>query len=245
MSSESDDAMKELQKFFPKGAYQISEYLRKANSEQKVLKLWREAQLVKFIASLILNTDELRRGFAEKRITKIAWAARNLLELSIWIDYCNLSEAHAKRFRDDSARDVIGFSKAMQSIHVEGYGKRDKELDDAMQAAVRLAEKALDVTGLDDDFKRVSEAANELGCGRIFSSLNKLFSKFAHPTALALNSATAKGIEADDVLREMFFIDGVDAAIRPLTMIRLFILHHFPLPGISPKADSQKANWAR
>jgi hypothetical protein len=58
-------------------------------------------------------------------------------------------------------------------------------LDDAMQATVRLAEKALDVAGLGDDFKRVSEAPNELGCGRIFSSLNKLFSKFANPTALA------------------------------------------------------------
>jgi hypothetical protein len=103
---------------------------------------------------------------------------------------------------------------------------------------VSLAEKALDVTGLNDDFKRVSEAAVEVGQGKNFSSLNKLFSKFAHPTALALNSVAVEGIEADDPLRDMFFIDGVDAAVRPLTMIRSFILQRFPLPGVSPKAAS-------
>jgi hypothetical protein len=168
----------------------------------------------------------------EKRITKVAWAARNLLELSIWVDYCNLSNAHAKRFRDDSARDLIGFSKAIQSIYVEGYGTPAQDLDDAMRRLVAFAEKTFNVAGLDDDFERVSDAAEEVGRRTTFSSLNKLFSKFAHPTALSLNSVTPEGVEADDAMREMFFVDGVDAAISPLTQIRAFIMQRFPLPGI-------------
>jgi hypothetical protein len=225
-----DEGMKELRNFYPDRAYHLSEYLRKANAEMNVLEAWREAQLVKFIASLILNADELITGFTQKRIAKLAWAARNLLELSIWVEYCNSSPSHAKQFRDDSARDLIGLSKAIQSIHVGAYGIPAEDLDSTMKKLVVFAESAFNVTDLDEDFKRVSDAAAELGRKSIFSSLNKLFSKFAHPTALSLNSVTAEGIEADNDLREMFFLDGADAAILPLVNIRSFVLQHFPLP---------------
>jgi hypothetical protein len=57
------------------------------------------------------------------------------------------------------------------------------------------------VLELDDEFKRVSEAAQEVG-RPTFPSANKLLSKFAHPTALAIH--TVASVEADEGYRLCF-----------------------------------------
>jgi len=63
---------------------------------------------------VIQSAMDLEPAYLRRRIPALAWAIRNLLELSIWIDYCNLSEQHAKRFSDDRLRDLRGLSKAVQ-----------------------------------------------------------------------------------------------------------------------------------
>ena len=175
MSKESDEGMGALRKFFPERAYHLSEYLRKANAEKNILEDWREAQIVKFIASLILNTDELVGGFVQERISRLAWAARNLLELSVWIEYCNLSVGHAKQFRDDSARDLIGFSKAIQSIHTDFHGAPAQDLDSAMNRLIVFAENTFNVSDLNDDFKRVRCGSGTRKTTEIFGTEQIIF----------------------------------------------------------------------
>jgi hypothetical protein len=84
---------------------------------------WREQQMVKFILLLTYNVDELLHGFNQKRIWKLAWSARNLLELAIWVEYCNFSPANARQFRDDSARDLLGTAASIQKQFELGVGK--------------------------------------------------------------------------------------------------------------------------
>jgi len=219
-------AIEFLREFFPVRALYLGEKLTEANEVGKAMAGWREKQLFKFIGLLTQNADDLERAYREKRITKLAWAARNILELSIWIDYCNRSDVQAKQLRDDSARDLLGFAKAIQAIYIEGQGSPDLGLKKTEQDLISFAQNVFGVTGLDDDFKRVSEAAKDVGRENNFRQLNKLFSKFAHPTAISLNAVVA--VEADAGIRTMFLNDGVELATDALTTIREVIVGSFP-----------------
>ena len=230
MSENSENAIRALKECFPARADFLIGHLRDWNRSAKRIPEWREEQLIKFLLFGGMNADELERGYREKRITKIAWAARNLLELTVWVDYCNLSEAHAKRLRDDLARDLLGFSGVIQLIYAEAQGSPAKDLDEAMAGITRAAEHHFDVVGIDGNFKKIVEAAEETGQRNKFVALNKMFSKYAHPTALAMNSVLEGVIAADQGIREMFLGDGVDAAIGIFVKIRDFVVQRFPVP---------------
>lgn len=227
MGKDTRDALTVLHEFYPARAEQLADVLAEINGDEGVLENWREQQIIKFIKALTLNAEWLERAYQEKQIMPLAWAARNLLELSVWIEYCNLSEAHATRFRDDAARDLLGFSKAIQGLHVDNHGAEHPGLKNTLQDLGVFAQDVLGVSSLDEDFRRVSEAAKETGHFAMFVKVNKIFSKFAHPTSLAMNSVNA--IEIDSAMRQMFFNDGVSVATKALTNVRTFMLKHFPL----------------
>jgi hypothetical protein len=189
-------AIAQLHEFFPLRAVHLGNTLVEWNERDKALEKWREQQIFKFIGLLTQNAQDLELGFNEKRITKLAWAARNLLELSIWIDYCNFSDANATEFRNDSTRDLLGFSKAVQQLQIQEEGMPDPGLEASQAGLVAFAENTLGVIGLDEDYTRVLKAARELGREKQFGALNKLFSKYAHPTSFALHSVVT-GISRD------------------------------------------------
>jgi hypothetical protein len=41
----------------------------------------------------------------------IAWMARNILELSVWIQYCSRSRSKAEEFYDDAIRDLVDLNR--------------------------------------------------------------------------------------------------------------------------------------
>ncbi len=236
MSKLSDGAIRNLHKFFPKRAKMLMEALFDANASEAQLEHWREQQIAKFIEMLIMNARELERGFTDKQIATVAWAARNILEVSVWIDYCNVSDAHAIRFRDDAARDLLGFSKAIQAMHMDTHGNVNADLELALQKLADMAEDVLGISDLKEDYARVRNAAKELGREDEFVNLNKMFSKLAHPTALAMN--TILNIEPDKDLREMFLADGVSRATESLVNIREYMQAIF----LSGREAAQTAN---
>jgi len=227
MSAE-DDLISALRQFFPERAEGLAGFLKQENGRACKLEEWRERQLINFIQTLTLSANDLERAFIERRTTTLAWTTRNLLELSIWIDYCNLSNANAKRFRDDAARDLLGFSRAIQSLQVHETGIEDAGLQAAQQRLGTFAQ-SWGIGALEDDFTKVSAAAKELGREKSYLCLNKLLSKLAHPTAWAVNSVHS--VDADEDFREMFFSDGVEFATDALTSVRTFVITHLPLPG--------------
>jgi hypothetical protein len=60
---------------------------------------------------------------------------------------------------------------------------------------------------LGDDYMRVNAIAKQLGHDADFAPRYKLCSKFAHPTAWIVR--TASSVEADTDVRNMFFDEGV------------------------------------
>jgi len=122
-----------LHEFFPERAQGLAHFLDERMARRPDWKNGGSGSSGNFIQTLILSAADLKRAFVEKRITTLAWTTRNLLELSIWIDYCNLSEVHAKRFRDDAARDLYGLSHAVQSLEVDDKGIEDPQLKQSQQ----------------------------------------------------------------------------------------------------------------
>jgi hypothetical protein len=226
MLVEQQSKQERMHEYYSNRATALGKYLETRNKTAKVLEKWRELQIRNFLGLLAQNMEDLEEGHRQKRITKIAWATRNLLELSIWIEYRSVSVQHAKEIENDVARDLMGFAKAVQSALVNTEGAPNPKLEQSKQNLIKFAEKDLGIPNLDEQYTRVSEAAKEVGRHQEFAALNKGLSKYAHPTAVALRSVITHDV--DKGLRGMFFNDGVKLAMDSLMRLEREVLKHFP-----------------
>ncbi|HTW36797.1 MAG TPA: DUF5677 domain-containing protein [Rhizomicrobium sp.] len=138
----------------------------------------------------------------------LAWRARNLLELSVWATYCAKSRENARRVFEDAGRDVRGIYDAFLKWGAATAQPADW-LDPLATAKQDLAERAKLLEGidsLDGPYKQVSEAAKECGLGEHFAVSYKIFSKFAHPTAMRILASPDDARAARQ--RDWFFSQG-------------------------------------
>jgi hypothetical protein len=194
----------------------LSNILERANKQQHKMPDWRVRQLKRFGEQVSIVGADLERARIERRITIIAWNVRNLLELWIWIQFCCVSESNAKRFRDDTQRDFYGMMKAFGKMAQLATGIEDANFTETMDKLRNLG-KTHGIENLGDDFKRVSQAAEELGHKEFFLLNNKFLSKLAHPTAFVVHSAGSMKSERD--VRDMIFVDGAKYAIDSIRRI--------------------------
>jgi hypothetical protein len=117
-----------------------------------------------------------------------AFCARNILEVAVWTSYCLASRDNAKRFTEDAKRDVNGILGICKRVGEVAKAHPDKGILDP--ATWQLLADVEARGELDDKYLPVHEAAKSLGTdeGIAFSAFNKLFSKFAHPTALTVSN---------------------------------------------------------
>ena len=215
------------------------------------LEEWRDRQLVGFLNTLIQTAAELAHAYTRKRLSNVAWLTRNLLELSIWVDFCNLSPEHARRFHEDLVRDSFGFARAFQQsgklerqdarnfvndIGTQIYGQTYREPDELGEQAAPEdpkwtdelieAAKSLGMEELSDRAVRPLDAAKELGRDDFFLAMNKVLSKFAHATTMIVYSGAFSGKFSGvvDNGAEIFLNVGVRMAYQALARI----LQHLP-----------------
>jgi hypothetical protein len=225
MSTKGEAAIGALRNYFPERASELSRRVSALNADKQVLEKWREEQLLKFIQVLKVNAEELERAHTEQKAATLAWIARNILELDVWIDYCNLSDSHAKRFMDDSVRDMVGFFATIGSL------VQDSQRNDLIRATT-LAQDAVGkvaqhlIGSIDEKFLRVDKAAEELGRRDIFVGFNKVYSKLAHPTAWLVSHSIQ--LHANEDFCDTLFADGVLMIAKALTKIYEHIVQRFP-----------------
>ena len=145
-----------------------------------------------------------------ERLNAIAWLSRNMLELAIWTSFCMRSESNAKQFVLDSARDAHDAMNVPDGMLSETISFRE------MRAESIEATEQGGFETLDQDYMAVSAAAKALGKGQEFRSVNKVLSKFAHPTALAVIFDNEK---ARQTFREKFYAIGLRLADETLKML--------------------------
>jgi hypothetical protein len=140
-------------------------------------------------AAIENEAEELAHDASAQTLAAVAWHARNLLELYVWAHYCRMSERNAKLFAEDASRDMVDVLTI--AFNFPTHLTTDtadtqtilREAQEAHGAIVKTAnEHGFDA--VDEEYKKVSAAAKEVGMGDLWKYLNKVLSKFAHPTAL-------------------------------------------------------------
>jgi polyhydroxyalkanoate synthesis regulator phasin len=223
----------------------------KALRKRGTIEDWRHRQLIGFLNTLIQTTAELAHAYKRKRLSSIAWLTRNLLELSIWVDFCSLSPEHARRFHEDILRDSFGFARAFQlsgklerqdarkfvnDVGAQIYGPTYREPDQLEEQGdpevpkwtdeLTVAARSLGIDELSDKAVRPLDAAKELGRDEFFLAMNKILSKFAHATTMIVYSGAFSGkfLGVVDDAAEIFLNVGVRMAYQSLGRI----LQHLP-----------------
>jgi hypothetical protein len=129
-------------------------------------------------------------------VSMVAWLARNILELLVWVRYCSKSPELAQQFLTDALRDTI------EALDVGT--KLAQNPSQFVAAKEGLITTATDdgYENLDHSFTLVSAAAKEVGAGDLFKTYNKLLSKFAHPTAMLVFSNSG---ETQEHMKKRFY----------------------------------------
>jgi hypothetical protein len=128
------------------------------------------------------------RAYRERSLPYLAWATRSLFELGLWTDYSTRSSANAQRFTQDTVRDFVGLLTAL------GIPNRDRsDSGAALEELQDLLMKVASTLGMEDlnaDYTRAYQAARDMGhdWGECYTQVNRVLSKFVHPTALLMNS---------------------------------------------------------
>jgi hypothetical protein len=154
-----------------------------------------------------LNLSELHQAHQDGRLATVAWLSRNLLELTIWSEHCAASKENAKEFLLDSARDALDSLDLPDAILHNNLHRTRETL---------LANAGAGGFDIEQDYTKVAKVAKALGRGDVFRGFNKAFSKYAHPTALAIFS---EGTDAQEQLRHTFYNAGVNLASSALRII--------------------------
>ena len=215
-----------LRDAFPAKSLALLRFLKKKNRRSKRIPRWRVRQVENFVVALNETAFELERARHEGRAVTLAWSGRNFLELSVWIRYCCASEENAKRFSQDTSRNLFGMIAALKGADIRP--DQHKEVEELLQRFERIFNtQSFKVT---DEFKKVGKAAVELGRERQFFSDNKFFSKMAHPTALIVNSRRTKRF--DKRFQAAIFIRGAQLGLESMVTLIDFFMIHFPDPNL-------------
>jgi len=175
---------------------------------------WRLALAVDLVESIEHNCRQLLETMGKDRLPAVAWIARNLLELHVWVKYCGVSRENAWRFHEDALRDVKGWTDAHKKL-CDAMVIKDDFSEIAAQRIKDLASEKLGLENIDSNFHAVATAAKEPGVnlGERFGPFYRSLSKFAHPTA-GLVHGISHQTEACRQLQAVFTTKGVYFAVQ-------------------------------
>ena len=146
---------------------------------------------------IMTNYEVAIQAHQAEQIQRMAWATRNLLELTIWSEYCGKTSDNSKRFYDDALRDLLGAVEAMDNA--SSLTQKNPSMAQELAMFKTMIEKFKNqisdiavrsgLPKLDKRYKDVGEAARELGeqQATAYKNVNVLLSKFVHPTAMMVN----------------------------------------------------------
>jgi len=179
------------------------------------------------VDATIRNFNELRASYVNSNLNRIAWASRNLLELSVFTKYVLKSGVNAKRFADD--RLVDGCELVISLRDLERHHDPSAPtpgLDDALKRmeAQKTAENATATRHLE-----TGALAKEVGMEQEFRSMNRVSSKLVHPTAWSTLAENA-GVNSFPEAKELLFATGIGY----ISQIYLDVEEHNKAHGMLP-----------
>ena len=182
--------------------------------QRKTCEPWQLAVIVDLTGAIERNCEQLLETMSKDGLPVVAWVARNLLELLVWVRYCGASRDNAWRFHEDALRDT----KGLVDLHAKScaaMGLVDETSEIAAQKLRQVASENLGFDEIGSDYRRVSKAAETPGVGlkNLFGPFNQTLSKFAHPTAGLVHGITHQ-VEICRQLQTVFTTQGVYCAAQ-------------------------------
>lgn len=147
---------------------------------------WRSEVFSGLVYRTLFEYNRLKEAYEGngEELSIVAWHSRNLLELKVWAESCVKNDEWARRIFEDAGRDHHDLLTKLGE-----WGKKT-ELDEKWVRATEVAKNTLienaakqKVDELERKNYSVAKAAMDIGISDYFKIQNKLFSKFAHPTA--------------------------------------------------------------
>jgi len=123
------------------------------NKQYKTLEKWRVNQMTSFSRILGETSSDIATAYRRNRVATVAWLTRNLLELSVWIEYCTLSEENARKFANDTLKDLYGLAGSMEHVDILKY-RRSRDL-------VQSVGRIFDSAEAKENFYSVTEALDK------------------------------------------------------------------------------------
>ncbi len=77
-----------------------------SNNTRTAIRSWFENVVTALLRGLVIEYEQLNTGYRES-IRSMAWACRNLMEISIYTEYALRSEENAHELIDDMLMDVL------------------------------------------------------------------------------------------------------------------------------------------
>jgi hypothetical protein len=114
--SEDVEGLEFLRSTVRLGAKSLSSIVKRKNRQYKTLEKWREDQIARFLRIFAETSSDIATAYRRNRAATVAWLTRNLLELSIWIEYCTSTEENALSFRNDAFKDLYGIARAWDQL---------------------------------------------------------------------------------------------------------------------------------
>ncbi|MGA8101652.1 MAG: hypothetical protein WB869_05835 [Candidatus Acidiferrales bacterium] len=116
-----------LNEAFPDRGNALIAAIQKINVEGELFPKWRENQLIQIMKAINSYVRDTNERYASQRLDSVASSVRNLLELNIWVRYCNVSQDNARTFLDDSARDLREMMDTIRNMVLTLKGKVEDE----------------------------------------------------------------------------------------------------------------------
>jgi hypothetical protein len=173
--------------------------------------------VTELIDACLTNYRQMRQAHVDNNYPLLAWACRNLLELTVFMKYILSSEANARRFGADRLIDGVEIFTALRELELHyDPSTPTVPLDNAI-AQMRAQMAAENVT--ESGHLAVGRLADQVGMAEEFRTVNRVSSKLVHPTAwsvLAVNAEVNSFPDAKDIL----FLSGVGYMAQMLIAAR-------------------------
>lgn len=183
--------------------------------------------IFELIDTTLTNYDYLKIGYSSNNDHLLAWACRNLLELTVFAKYVLVSEDNARRFAQDRLIDGCDIIRSLKALELYlKQGSDSAPLDDAL---TRM-QAQMDSEGVTAKrYLSSSVLAGDVGMKEEYDCMNRVCSKLVHPTAWSI-LAVNKGENAFSQARPLLFTMGAGYGCDLFAAIR----DHNAVYGIKP-----------
>jgi hypothetical protein len=165
------------------------------------------------------NYEDLRKAHHHDNQIMMAWACRNLLEITVLSKYVLLSEENASDFAADRLIDGVEIGTTLKKL--QDLINQESAAEGGTIAGQRMQQPPIGADQIIDEYTKLLnmeqvsrqrpmkmiEVARNVGLGDEYEGMNKLCSKLVHPTAWSLFTADV-GSERFPEVSEIFLLYG-------------------------------------